>query len=88
MAAASAAATPAPLEPDRDLGSGLSLSGSQTEIGGTLDTIVGTVKRAPEFFCRFNIEWFYRLITNPKRIRRQMVLPVFVLRVLKEKYLI
>jgi N-acetylglucosaminyldiphosphoundecaprenol N-acetyl-beta-D-mannosaminyltransferase len=56
-------------------------------IGGTLDTIVGTVKRAPELFCRFGLEWFYRLITNPKRIRRQIVLPVFALRVLKEKIL-
>lgn len=56
-------------------------------IGGTLDTIVGTVKRAPAFFCRFGLEWFYRLITNPKRIRRQIVLPVFAWLVIKEKFL-
>ena len=56
-------------------------------IGGTLDTIVGTVKRAPPLFCRFGLEWFYRLITNPKRIRRQMVLPVFAWMVIKEKLL-
>jgi N-acetylglucosaminyldiphosphoundecaprenol N-acetyl-beta-D-mannosaminyltransferase len=47
-------------------------------IGGTLDTIGGTVKRAPEFWCRHNIEWLYRLVSEPKRIARQRVLPVFV----------
>jgi N-acetylglucosaminyldiphosphoundecaprenol N-acetyl-beta-D-mannosaminyltransferase len=56
-------------------------------IGGTLDTIVGTVKRAPAVFCRFGLEWFYRLITDPKRISRQIVLPVFAWMVIKEKLL-
>lgn len=56
-------------------------------IGGTLDTIARTVKRAPAVFCRFGLEWFYRLITEPKRIRRQIVLPVFAWRVIKEKLL-
>lgn len=54
-------------------------------IGGTLDTIAGTVKRAPLLFQKSGLEWFYRLITEPKRIRRQMVLPVFVFDVIKEK---
>lgn len=54
-------------------------------IGGTLDTIVGTVKRAPLIFCKFGLEWFYRLITNPKRIRRQKALPLFAWKVIKEK---
>ncbi len=55
-------------------------------IGGTLDTIVGTVKRAPAVFCEFGLEWLYRLITNPKRIRRQIVLPVFAWRVMLCKF--
>jgi len=55
-------------------------------IGGTLDTIVGTVKRAPAFFRWAGLEWFYRLVKEPKRIRRQLVLPVFALKVLKEKF--
>ena len=46
-------------------------------IGGTLDTIAGTVKRAPDVWCRLNGEWLYRLICEPQRVRRQMVLPVF-----------
>jgi len=53
-------------------------------IGGTLDTIVGTVKRAPPIFCRLGLEWFYRLITDPSRARRQAVLPVFAWKVLRK----
>jgi N-acetylglucosaminyldiphosphoundecaprenol N-acetyl-beta-D-mannosaminyltransferase len=54
-------------------------------IGGTLDTIAGTVKRAPRFWCRLNLEWFYRLLAEPKRIGRQRVLPVFAYRVFRRK---
>jgi N-acetylglucosaminyldiphosphoundecaprenol N-acetyl-beta-D-mannosaminyltransferase len=46
------------------------------------------VKLAPPLFCRFGLEWFYRLITDPKRIRRQIVLPVFAWLVLKEKVIL
>jgi N-acetylglucosaminyldiphosphoundecaprenol N-acetyl-beta-D-mannosaminyltransferase len=53
-------------------------------VGGTLDTIAGTVKRAPEFWCRMNLEWFYRLASQPSRIRRQRVLPVFAWQVVRE----
>jgi N-acetylglucosaminyldiphosphoundecaprenol N-acetyl-beta-D-mannosaminyltransferase len=54
-------------------------------IGGTLDTIAGTVKRAPRFWCRLNLEWLYRLLSEPKRIARQRVLPVFAWLVLRRK---
>ncbi|TWJ19063.1 WecB/TagA/CpsF family glycosyltransferase [Geobacter argillaceus] len=54
-------------------------------IGGTLDTIAGTVKRAPERWCRLNLEWLYRLISEPKRIGRQKVLPIFAYRVFRRK---
>lgn len=54
-------------------------------IGGTLDTIAGKVKRAPEFWCRHHMEWLYRLIDDPRRISRQKLLPLFVLKVLAEK---
>ena len=51
-------------------------------IGGTLDTIVGTVKRAPALFRQMGLEWLYRLLKEPSRARRQMVLPLFALQVL------
>ena len=55
-------------------------------VGGTLDTIAGTVKRAPEFWQRLSLEWFYRLISEPKRIRRQKVLPLFAAKLMFEKF--
>jgi N-acetylglucosaminyldiphosphoundecaprenol N-acetyl-beta-D-mannosaminyltransferase len=46
-------------------------------IGGTLDVLAGTVKRAPELFCRIGLEWLYRLLSEPSRLKRQMILPLF-----------
>jgi N-acetylglucosaminyldiphosphoundecaprenol N-acetyl-beta-D-mannosaminyltransferase len=54
-------------------------------IGGTLDTIGGTVKRAPEGWRKFWAEWLYRLLSEPKRIKRQRILPVFAFMVLQAK---
>jgi N-acetylglucosaminyldiphosphoundecaprenol N-acetyl-beta-D-mannosaminyltransferase len=54
-------------------------------IGGTLDTIAGTTKRAPVLFRKAGLEWLYRLVKEPKRIYRQSALPVFAFKVLKEK---
>jgi len=51
-------------------------------IGGTLDTIAGEMKRAPVLFQRLYFEWLYRLIVDPKRIKRQSVLPLFMLELL------
>ena len=51
-------------------------------VGGTLDTIAGTVKRAPEIWCNWQLEWLYRLMMEPKRIKRQKVLPLFAVMVL------
>ena len=55
-------------------------------IGGTLDTITGHVKRAPLVWQKLNLEWFYRLLKEPKRIRRQIQLPIFSFMVLKQKF--
>ncbi len=54
-------------------------------IGGTLDVLAGTVKRAPEFFCKMGIEWLYRLMAEPKRVKRQIMLPVFAAQIIQEK---
>lgn len=53
-------------------------------IGGTLDTMAGTVKRAPAGWQKFYLEWLYRLLSNPKRIGRQKLLPIFAFRVFLE----
>ena len=39
-------------------------------IGGTLDFIAGTVKRAPKIMRVLNLEWLFRLITQPWRFKR------------------
>ncbi len=54
-------------------------------IGGSLDTIAGHVKRAPDLWQKLQMEWLYRLIKEPKRIKRQKVLPIFVIELLKER---
>lgn len=54
-------------------------------LGGTLDTFAGTVKRAPKIFIKLNLEWFYRLIKEPKRIGRMMKLPKFIIGTLFSK---
>ena len=40
-------------------------------VGGTYDVYTEQVKRAPEFYRKLNLEWFYRLMSDPKRIFRQ-----------------
>ena len=55
-------------------------------VGGTLDTIAGTVRRAPELWSKLRLEWLYRLIKEPKRIKRQKVLPVFATMILISKF--
>ncbi|MDO5399132.1 MAG: WecB/TagA/CpsF family glycosyltransferase [bacterium] len=46
-------------------------------IGGSLDVFAGTAERAPEFFCKTGLEWFYRLCKEPWRAGRMAQLPVF-----------
>ncbi|MFJ8234709.1 WecB/TagA/CpsF family glycosyltransferase [Ureibacillus sp. NPDC094379] len=50
-------------------------------VGGSFDVLAGTVKRAPEAFQKVGMEWFYRLIKEPKRLKRQLALPLFLLEV-------
>ncbi|GAB6440478.1 MULTISPECIES: WecB/TagA/CpsF family glycosyltransferase [Bacillus cereus group] len=51
-------------------------------VGGTFDVISGNVKRAPEIYQKLGMEWFYRLVTNPKRIKRQLSLFKFGFKVI------
>lgn len=51
-------------------------------IGGSLDVFAGEVKRAPLFFQKAGLEWFYRLIKQPSRFIRMLALPKFGLTVL------
>ena len=39
-------------------------------VGGSFDVLSGTKKRAPKLFIKLNLEWLYRIITEPKRLKR------------------
>ena len=54
-------------------------------VGGSFDVISGNVKRAPELLLKLNLEWLYRLLSNPQRIGRYVSLPKFVIEVLKDR---
>jgi N-acetylglucosaminyldiphosphoundecaprenol N-acetyl-beta-D-mannosaminyltransferase len=47
-------------------------------IGGSFDVLAGRVRRAPASWRRLHLEWLYRLVREPRRWRRQLALPVFV----------
>jgi N-acetylglucosaminyldiphosphoundecaprenol N-acetyl-beta-D-mannosaminyltransferase len=50
-------------------------------VGGAFDVWSGHVRRAPRAWRRAGLEWLYRLIREPRRLGRQLALPVFALRV-------
>ena len=52
-------------------------------VGGSYDVICGNIKRAPLWMQKTGTEWLYRLISEPWRIKRMMVLPRFLLKILK-----
>lgn len=39
-------------------------------VGGSFDVLSGTKKRAPKIFIKLNLEWLYRITTEPKRLKR------------------
>ena len=47
-------------------------------LGGSLDGFAGTVRRAPKWMIRLQLEWLYRLLREASRIGRMMRLPKFV----------
>lgn len=46
-------------------------------LGGSFDVYTKHVKRAPEWWVNHNVEWLYRLIHQPSRIKRQIKLVKF-----------
>lgn len=54
-------------------------------VGGSFDIISGRLPRAPKLMRAMGLEWFWRLILEPRRIGRQLSLLKFVWMVLREK---
>ena len=53
--------------------------------GGSLSFISGATPRAPGWMRRAGLEWLYRLLRQPWRLRRQLALPLFVWLVFRER---
>ena len=54
-------------------------------VGGSMDVFAGDVKRAPEAWRKAGLEWLYRLLTQPSRIKRMIKLPIFLISVAWER---
>lgn len=55
-------------------------------LGGSFDVFTGNVKRAPRLFRENGLEWLYRLLSQPSRIKRQKVLLPFFINLHVGKY--
>lgn len=54
-------------------------------VGGAFEILAGTAKRAPGWMQRHGLEWLYRLYKEPRRYKRMLVLPKFIILVLLKK---
>lgn len=55
-------------------------------LGGSFDVYTGRVARAPQWWQDHSLEWLYRLLKEPKRIKRQIHLVRFMWNVKSGKY--
>ena len=55
-------------------------------LGGSFDVYTGAVKRAPEWWVKNNMEWTYRLLSQPSRIKRQIHLVRFFINLYLSRY--
>lgn len=56
-------------------------------IGAVFDFFAGTYKRAPVWWQKNSLEWFYRLMKEPKRMWKRYVIgnPLFLMNIKREK---
>jgi N-acetylglucosaminyldiphosphoundecaprenol N-acetyl-beta-D-mannosaminyltransferase len=54
-------------------------------VGGAFDYLSGNIKRPPILIQKLGLEWFYRLIVQPWRWRRQLRLIKFLQLIINEK---
>jgi N-acetylglucosaminyldiphosphoundecaprenol N-acetyl-beta-D-mannosaminyltransferase len=51
--------------------------GAAMGVGGSFDVWSGRVRRAPGWARTMGVEWLYRLVAEPRRLKRQVALPLF-----------
>jgi len=56
----------------------------QVAVGSGLEFISGAKKRAPAFFIKLGLEWFYRIYLEPKRLWKRYVfgIPIFMFKII------
>jgi len=54
-------------------------------VGGVFDVFAGELKRAPRWMLSLGLEWLYRVVQEPFRLKRLIVIPKFLLLVLKNR---
>ena len=55
-------------------------------VGGSFDVISGRLKRAPRWMQSAGLEWFFRLTQEPRRAWRMRGLPVFLSKILADRF--
>lgn len=57
-------------------------------VGGTFDVVAGKVKRAPKWMQQYGLEWFYRIVQEPRRMWKRYLVTnsQFLFLLLKEKF--
>ena len=59
--------------------------GLMAGLGGSLDVYAGTVRRAPVFWQKLNLEWLYRCMKEPVRFKRVYKLPLFLVKAMGKR---
>ena len=54
-------------------------------VGGTFDVLSGNVKRAPKVMQKARLEWLWRVLSNPRKISKVLLLPRFVRMVRRDR---
>ncbi|GEM02797.1 N-acetylglucosaminyldiphosphoundecaprenol N-acetyl-beta-D-mannosaminyltransferase [Halolactibacillus halophilus] len=55
-------------------------------VGGSFDVLAGKVKRAPNLWIKLNLEWLYRVIKQPTRLRRLSSNFKFIFLIFRQKF--
>jgi N-acetylglucosaminyldiphosphoundecaprenol N-acetyl-beta-D-mannosaminyltransferase len=53
--------------------------------GGSFSFMSGVVPRAPLWLRQLGLEWLFRLLRQPRRLRRQLAIPSFIWLVVRER---
>ena len=49
-------------------------------VGGSFDVHSGKLIRAPKFVQKLGFEWLFRLVQEPRRIKRIYKIPLFLIK--------